>query len=55
MRIIAVVTDEARLVQKYERVGFLEPMLPLIARRFAPRPISPPQAPPCGEENLQIV
>ena len=42
MRIIAVVTGEARLAQKYEREVFLEPMLTFIAHRFAPRPISPP-------------
>jgi len=30
-----------RLVRKYERVRFSEPMLPFITRRFAPLPISP--------------
>ena len=41
MRIIAVVTGEARLVRKYECLGFLDPTLPFIAHRFASRPISP--------------
>ena len=38
MRIVAVVTEEARLVQKYERVWFSPLVIAMSARRFAPRP-----------------
>jgi len=41
MRIIAVVREELRLVRRYERGNFLFPTLTLLARRFAPRPLSP--------------
>jgi len=38
---IAVVMEGVHLVQKHERVGFSEPILPFILRCFAPRAISP--------------
>jgi len=41
MKTIASVGEGARLVRKSEHVRFLEPILPFITRRFAPRPISP--------------
>jgi len=41
MRINAVVSEQVRLVQKYERVQFSSQSFVFAARRFAPRPISP--------------
>ena len=37
-----MVTEEARLVRKYEHVRFSSLEMAFLARRFAPRPISPP-------------
>jgi len=41
IRIIAWVTEKARLVRKYELARLSFPIIKLPARRFAPHPISP--------------
>jgi len=41
MRIVAMVTEEARLVQKYEDVRFSSRSFAFTACRFAPHPTSP--------------
>jgi len=49
MKIVAVVTKEARLVRKYERARFSPLDMALLARRFAPR-LAPPTT-----DNLLLI